>query len=256
MVRRSLDVAVEAARAAGDVVRAYFEKKTTIEVRRKPWGEIVTNVDEESERVIREHLSKEFPTHDILGEEGGLTDHASAYRWHVDPIDGTTNFVRGNPNFSISIALATGDDLVVGVILAPMLKAMYTATAGGGAYANGIRLHVNNDGDLAIARVLWCEGNAKNAERAERLRHIVEQRAGICDRIGSSALECAAVASGTAAAYFTTVIRSWDVAAGKLIIEEAGGKVTNFHGEPFRLTPGDFIASNGKVHDTLVSLLS
>ena len=252
---QALNTAKTAALAAADILRQRFTHLEQVKVERKPSGELVTASDLESERLIQDAIARAYPTHDILGEEFGLSEKPSSLRWFIDPIDGTGNFSRGNPNFSVSIALAEGDTVLVGVIAVPMERTVYHTTRGGGAFRNDEPIHVSDDTDLAVARVLWCEGHAEHAARAKELKKRVQRRAGICERIGSAALECASVATGASAAYFTTGIRPWDIAAGKLLIEEAGGVVTDFTGNPFRLTEGDFLASNGKVHDTLVSLL-
>ncbi len=251
-----LATAQRAATAAADIVQRKFKDRVHIKVSHKTGGEVVTEADVASEECIRTIIAADFPDHDILGEEGGLTENPASLRWFVDPLDGTENFVKGNPNFAISIALADHAYLLVGVIVAPLLNVQYEVIYGGGAYKNKQPIQVNDVANLKAADTLWCEGHEPNNTRAASLEEIVAQRVRSCARIGSAALECASVAEGTHAAYFTTGIKPWDVAAGKLLIEEAGGTVTAFDGKPYRLVAGDFLASNGRVHQQLVTLLT
>lgn len=249
-------IAASAASAAAILLTEKFASGGQLEIKTKPAGDIVTDADIAAETIIKEHLLRAFPDHGIVAEESGELNPAAPYRWFVDPIDGTDNFSRGNPNFAISIALAHGENLLVGIIHAPQLQEVYEAVRGSGAWRNGQPIHVSDVTELTMADILWCEGHESSKQRAQQLRQRVTAAVASCERIGSAALECANVASGNKAAYFTTAIRPWDIAAGKLLVEEAGGTVTDFNGQPFPLRVGDFLASNGHVHQAMVQLLA
>ncbi len=250
-------VATDAAIEAAEILRRRQPTLTSGDIRRKPSGELVTTVDIEVEKRIRERLRADYPDHDILGEELGLSGGSAAYRWYVDPIDGTTNFSRGSQDFSVSIALATAaEDVLVGVIAWPQRRIVYYATRGHGAYEHGQRLRVSTTNTLQTASLLWCVGHDASQEDTERLKHLLRARVGRYEWIGSAALECAAVASGHADGYVTTGIRPWDIAAGILLVTEAGGRITDHAGRPYRFATGNLLASNGNIHEALVAILN
>lgn len=256
LLDEALAVACSTAERAAETLRKQF-RTDTLTIEQKDGGEIVTNVDRSVESTIRQELSARFPDHDILGEEAGLSDRPALLRWYVDPIDGTGNFVRGNPHFAVSIALAEEATLLLGIIAEPMTDTLYVAVKDRGGWKNDQQLRVNAESTLVGTRVLWCEGHGE-AHKSAHVRLVLEMEGARCERIGSAALECAAVASGDVAAYATPNIRSWDIAAGILLIEEAGGRTTDFIGGPFPLERGrgDLLASNGALHETLLRAIN
>lgn len=251
-----LDVARQAAAAAAGILKERFEQYKDLSVSYKEGGEAVTEADTTAERCIRETIKKTLPEHDILGEEQGLHDQPSTWRWIIDPLDGTANFIKGDDNFAISIALANKKEITVAVICAPLHGVTYEAVRGQGAHKNGKPIHVNATDSLPAAKVLWCTGHIQDHTHAAKIRKKIEAAAKSCKGIGSAALECVSVAEGTHAAYASTGIKPWDVAAGSLIIEEAGGRTSLFNGKPYQLTDGEFLASNGKIHGQMVQLLA
>lgn len=254
-------LAVDAAQAAGEILRKQFHVSQPQPVRHKPSGEVVTDTDLECERVIRSMIRRVYPTHDILGEETGLDDQPSSLRWYVDPIDGTGNFARGNPRFAVSIALADGDTILLGVVLEPITNVLYIARHGEGVWKNGMPLRVSMRNDLHGARIVWCKGHQFSPTQIEPMTRglsATKEGGAVTERSGSAALACAAVAAGDAAAFLTIGVRPWDIAAGILLVTEAGGRVTDFRDKPYTITKAkpDFLASNGMLHSAVIKTLS
>ncbi len=246
-------VAIGAARDAGRILRDNYGKVQQIKY--KGEVDIVTEVDEASERLIIERIHEHFPDHRILGEEGGTAsspDSESRYRWIIDPVDGTTNYAHGYPFFCVSIGVEVDSVVEFGVVYAPVLDEMFVAELGAGAYLNGERLVVsptdhlirsllasgfNYDRDLARA-------NLPNWERLVFKTQALR-------RDGSSALNLCYVAAGRFDGYWEIGLKPWDAAAGALLVREAGGLVTDFGGSGHALTSRTLIATNGILHDAL-----
>lgn len=249
-----IKTAIKSAEAGGKILMQYFRTAKANDLGTKK-DSIVTRADLESEKVILDILMKKFPAHSLYSEEAGFIERHSDFIWYIDPLDGTTNFSRGNPLFSISIALYENDKPVLGVIFAPYMEEMYLAEKGEGAYLNGKTLRVSKKKELKDIDVVMCEGNLRNLKRASKLFQKLAPKSADIRKLGSAALECAWVASGRADAYVTTKINPYDVGAGLLLIQEAGGKVTDFKGNPWPMKTEDFIGTNGKIHDQLVKLI-
>jgi myo-inositol-1(or 4)-monophosphatase len=250
------EVAVHAALEAGQLLR---ERVDSIkEVRHKSVADIVTDVDVLSEQLIRRTILEAFPTHSILGEEGGNREGSDpTYRWIVDPLDGTTNYAHGFPFFCVSIALEANGRTEVGVVYAPYLNELFVASRGGGATLNDQPIRVSRVDNLPGA--LLATGFPYSRERfhrALRTFEVLSLRAQAVRRAGSAALDLCYVACGRFDAYWEHVISAWDVAAGTLIVAEAGGRVTASDCSPFQLEAGDVLASNGLVHDSVVEALA
>ena len=251
-----LEVAVEAALEAGRYQRYRFASRVDIDM--KGDKNLVTEVDRESERLIVERILAHFPDHNILAEEGEYAQGGSVYRWIIDPLDGTTNYAHGFPWFCVSIGLQAAGELVAGVIFNPLRDELFTATKGGGAYLNGRRLHVSSrsplrDTLLATGFPYDCATDPAN----NFANFIAFQKAarGI-RRAGAAALDLALVAAGRLDGFWELKLKAWDMAAGVLLIREAGGIVSTFDGSPHDIFNDRIVASNGLIHDEMVAILA
>jgi myo-inositol-1(or 4)-monophosphatase len=243
------------AREAGALLLQYFHEGLKIEY--KGDADLVTAADRASEVLIRERISKQFPSHDVLGEEQGLNDQGSDYRWYVDPLDGTTNFAHGYPVFGVSLALehqGPGQgSRVAGVVYDPTRDELFTAERGGGAHVNGKPIHVSRIAQLKECLVATGFPSHKRHKNPNiYFYHQITLRTHGVRRAGSAALDLCNVASGRFDGFWEFNLNPWDTAAGVLILEEAGGKVSRFDGSPFELDSRETLASNGLVHDALL----
>ncbi len=254
---RFLAVAVEAALAAGRLQLQFFRRDLLI--RKKGVSDLVTEADLAVEHAIRDHLARHFPTHIVLGEEAAQSAPlgASPYRWIVDPIDGTTNFAHGLPLFCVSIALEIDGRVEVGVVYTPVIDELFTAERGAGARLNGVPLRVSRESALGDA--LLVTGFPPQAADTLDVQLAVfgefVARARAVRRLGSAALDLAFVAAGRFDGFWEASLHAWDVAAGVLLVQEAGGLVTDFHGGSFDNFGGQLLASNGVVHPRLLEVL-
>lgn len=253
---RLLDVAVFAARAGGDVVRRAYD--TPPEAHAKGRGDWVSDIDSTSEQVVRDILLSAMPGLEFLGEEtGGSLD---APGWVVDPLDGTTNFLRRLPAVAVSIAFVVGGCPLVGVVHAPMLGETYTASRGRGAHRDGAPIRV---ADRRAARAICATGFPFREHQIERFgeyRPVLERALDDFEdlrRIGSASLDLAWTASGTFDGYFELGLGPWDLAAGALLVEEAGGVVTDWAGDPAAwFSSGDVVAGSPGVHKRLIEIIA
>ena len=244
------------AREAGALLMEYFHQGLKIEY--KGEADLVTAADRASETLIRERVAKQFPTHDVLGEEQGLNDRGSEYRWYVDPLDGTTNFAHGYPVFCVSLALEhrsqTDGKRVVAVVYDPTRDELFSAEAGNGAKLNGHPIHVSKAAQLNECLVATGFPSHKRHKNPNiHFYHRITLRTHGVRRAGSAALDLCNVACGRFDGFWEFNLNPWDTAAGALINEEAGGKVTRFDGSPFQIDSRETLGSNGLVHDALVS---
>ena len=251
--QKELDVALEAAKAAGEILIENFE--TALDPDVKPDKTFVTQVDTDCEKIIIKTIKETFPDHDFLGEEGGETGNTSPYKWVIDPLDGTANFINAIPIFSTSIALTYEGEIVVGVVLNPVTSSMFYASKGQGAFWNGNTIRVSNNVESNVVATI---GNGSAKENSIRKMNMVPELygAGLKVRLlGSAALELAFLARGGTEAYINFGSKPWDYYAGLIIAMEAGATVTKLDGSP-RGSDNDFVATNGKVHDKVVALTS
>lgn len=242
------------AREAGALLLHYFHKKLKIEY--KGEADLVTAADRASEKLIRERISAQFPGHDVLGEEQGLTDSGSQYRWYVDPLDGTTNFAHGYPVFCVSLAVErrSGDAAcrIAAVVYDPTRDELFSAEQGKGAKLNGERILVSKISQLKECLVATGFPSHKRHKNPNIFfYHQITLRTHGVRRAGSAALDLCCVACGRFDGFWEFNLNPWDTAAGVLIIEEAGGKATRFDGSPFQIDSRETLASNGLVHDAL-----
>ncbi len=240
----------EIAREAGALLLGYFRAHVAVEY--KGEADLVTVADRESEKLIRSRIRQYWPQHDILGEEEGFTDTGSEYRWYVDPLDGTTNFAHGFPVFCVSLALEHKDARIAGVIYDPTRDEMFAAEKGSGAYLNHQPIRVSGTATLAESLVATGFPSHKRHKNPNIFfYHQISLHTHGVRRAGSAALDLCCVACGRFEGFWEFNLNPWDTAAGVLIVEEAGGKVTNFSGCPFLLDSRETLASNGLVHDAL-----
>jgi myo-inositol-1(or 4)-monophosphatase len=265
------------AREAGALLIDYFHQHLKIEY--KGEADLVTAADRASEELIRERIRQQWPGHDVLGEEQGLSDRGSDYRWYIDPLDGTTNFAHGFPVFCVSMGLEyqavehRGVELgtrepgtlekgptqnraqrIAAVIYDPTRDELFSAEQGRGAQLNGEAIHVSKTSTLKeclLATGFPSQKRHKNPN-IYFYHQITLQTHGV-RRAGSAALDLCNVASGRFDGFWEFNLNPWDTAAGVLIVEESGGKVTRFDGTPFEINSRETVASNGLVHDAILS---
>jgi myo-inositol-1(or 4)-monophosphatase len=248
-------VALRAARAAG---RIHLERLRRVSVTRKTNAiDLVTEADRESEAKIIEILTRAFPAHAIVAEESGGIANESEHRWIIDPLDGTTNFAHGYPQFCTSIAYEHRGRMQLGVVFDALKKECFVARRGKGAYLNGKRIHVSSTPALEFSLL----GTGFPYDRRQRRRYYFSfweafmMKVQGVRRTGSAALDLAYVACGRIDGFWEFGLKSWDVAAGALIVEEAGGRVTNIDGSPLGLDAGRIACSNTLLHDQIVATL-
>ena len=254
--------ATEIAREAGACLREFFAQG--VETEYKGDVDLVTVADRTAEKLIRGRLAEVFPEHGIFGEEGTRDRLDHGFRWYVDPLDGTTNFAHGFPQFCVSMGLEQrpanlkaheDGTLVAAVIYDPMRNELFTAERGKGAHVNGDILHVSRTPDLAESLVATGFPSRKRHQSVNiHFYNEFTLRSHGVRRAGSAALDLAYVAAGRLEAFWEFNLNPWDTAAGILLIEEAGGRVTDFAGNHFLLDSREILASNGLIHDELIGL--
>ncbi|MCR4404422.1 MAG: inositol monophosphatase [Candidatus Acetothermia bacterium] len=251
------EVALEAARAAGELLREGFGANQRFALKSSRL-DLVTEYDRRSEALIVDKIGARFPDHEILAEESSasLRGTGSPYRWLIDPLDGTTNFAHGYPIFAVSIALARDDEPLLGVVYNPVLDELFFAERGRGAMLNGRPIRVSGIDKLGQALLAtgfpYDPGQiGLNLELFERFIY----RAQAIRRDGSAALNLCYVACGRFDGFWELDLRPWDIAAGALIVREAGGEVTAFSGGELDLYGNEVLASNGKIHQEMVAVL-
>jgi myo-inositol-1(or 4)-monophosphatase len=250
MTRTFLEVATEAARQAGQILLEEFARPPQITY--KGDVDLVTQADGRSERAIVERLRREFPGHAIVAEEGSGNVSDSQYCWYVDPLDGTTNFAHGYPCFAVSIGLAKGTSLLASVVYKPVSNELFAAERGAGAFLNGKKIHVSAIGTLATSLLATGFPTHKRTENANiHYYWDFTLRSHGVRRDGSAALDLASVAAGRFEGFWEFGLKKWDTAAGVLLVEEAGGQVSDFDGRAYALGGPVLLASNGKVHEEM-----
>jgi len=249
--------AVKAAREAGKIQMGHFGGDLEIRDKGKSGiRDLVTQADMESNRKIISTLKAEFPEHGFLSEELPEENKGAEFRWVIDPLDGTHNFAYGIPIFGVSIALERDGKVILGVINMPYFKQMYVAEKGKGSLLNGKKIHVSNRG---IKEALtMCGSNEKRKDQTESARIIKKlwEETFRVRTLGAAIFHFAYLASGNVDLYVDMGNKPWDNAAGFLLVEEAGGKVTDFKGRPWDLNGERFIASNGKVHEEILRIVN
>jgi myo-inositol-1(or 4)-monophosphatase len=251
-----LNTAWQAANAAGEIVRENWQRPRTIEY--KGDIDLVTSVDREAERKILDILQREFPEHGFLCEETAAIDgRSNDYRWIIDPLDGTTNFAHGYPHMGVSIALQQNDQVILGLVYDPLRRECFRAVAGQGATLNGapIRVSAMDQLDRALLATGFPYDRRRHADEYLVFFKAFLTRCQGIRRAGSAALDLCYVASGRLDGFWELKLKPWDVAAGALIVAEAGGTLSDFSGQPLSIFGNETLASNGIIHAEMVGVM-
>lgn len=254
-----LTIAVRAARAAGNIILRSTDNVADLTIETKRRNDFVSEVDRQAEHAIVDIIRRAYPDHGILAEESGESGQAKAeYRWIIDPLDGTTNFLHGVPQYAVSIALERQGRLELGVIFNPVNQELFTAERGGGAFLNNRRIRVA--GQRTLEGALLGTGFPFRPEQdidrfLKTFRALHGPLAGI-RRAGSAALDLAYVAAGRFDGYWEFNLHPWDIAAGILLVREAGGVVIDLDGQDDSLNTGDVIAANPKITHAMFKAIS
>ena len=258
----ALDVAVAAATQAGQLIRTHAGKINTNQIRMKNVHDLVTEIDEASQQLIVDMLHKAFPDAQFMAEEGDVfskgNEKVAGWRWIIDPIDGTTNFTHGMPPYAVSIGLEEDGELVAGVVLEVGRWELFTATKGGGLHVNGVRHRVSQTSSLSDALVVtgFPYRHFGHLEAYLGLLGDMLKAARGVRRTGSASVDLAYVAAGRFDVFFETGLMPWDLAAGVLLIKEAGGRVSNYADKPDGLFEKQILATNGHIHDEMLALVA
>lgn len=250
-----LETAIDLSRAAGDLLNYYAGREKLVEF--KGQANLVTVADKKSEELIIGGILARYPSHSILAEESGVTQPGAPVQWIIDPLDGTTNFAHGYPFYCVSIAVEENGEIVCGVVYDPVRDELFTAARGSGAFCNGEPIRVSNVD--VLSKALLITGFPYNFR--ERLQTVISQfekflvASQAVRRGGSAALDLCYVACGRLDGFWELYLQPWDTAAGRIILEEAGGKVTNFKGTPFSIHMKEILASNGRLHGEMMGVL-
>jgi myo-inositol-1(or 4)-monophosphatase len=248
--------ALEAARIAGGILVEYARNGFRVEY--KDTVNLVTDADRRSEQAIVNVIRKAWPDHQVLAEEEGMQGAAADYRWVIDPLDGTTNFAHGFPAYCVSIGLEYRGRCILGVVLDPTRQELFLAETGRGAYLNGTRLRVSSTATLNAALLVTGFAYDIRETRENNLNHFSHfaVRAQGLRRMGAAALDLSYVAAGRFDGFWELKLHPWDTAAGLVILQEAGGRLTDFKGTPYSIYEPSIVASNGLIHDEMLAVLS
>lgn len=248
-------VAIEAAFQAGELLKRNFGRANKISYK----GEInlVTEADRSSEKIIVSHLHKNFRDHAIITEEIYSLRKDSEFQWLVDPLDGTTNYAHSFPIFCVSIGLSYRTEIILGVVYQPLLKELFVAEKGKGSFLNRRRISVSTARELGRSLLATGFPYDIRTSRNNNLNYFCRfaKTAQAVRRAGAAALDLAYTAAGRFDGFWEFKLHPWDVAAGRLLVEEAGGKVTDFNGQPPDISKGEFVASNGRIHSQMLCVL-
>ncbi len=254
-MNRYLEAAREAAQKAGRMLRENIDEFS--EIFFKGAVDLVTNFDNQSQRIIFQHISTCFPDHDFLAEEGLSKEKGAAFRWIIDPLDGTTNYVHSFPVFCVSIALEGKGEIVLGVVYDPMRDEMFSAVKGGGAFLNGKEIKVSSVDDLDKSLVATGFPYDIRVSDVNNIVHFNNflPRAQDIRRCGSAAMDLCYVACGRLDGFWELKLMSWDTAAGALIAQEAGGRISDFKNHEFSIFGSEILATNDLIHQQMVDVL-
>lgn len=254
-----LNIAIRAARRAGNIITRYLEQIDTLTIFEKGFNDFVTQVDKSAEDAIIETIHKAYPNHGILGEESGMHP-GNEFVWVIDPLDGTLNYLHGFPQFAVSIAIKQKGHLEHGVVYDPLSQDLYTASRGAGAHLNNRRIRVSErdslNGALIGTAFPYHDRQAKphGVPHLEILKEVFNKGADI-RRIGCASLNLAYTAAGRLDGFWESDLKEWDIAAGVLIVREAGGFVSDFNQGNGFLESGNIIAGTRKVHQELLEII-
>lgn len=258
------DSAIEYAIQAGRLIETRLGNKGKIE-QKKNVSDLVTEVDKSSEELLRGKIQEDYPDHWLLSEEDcgqanpyeAFRNYGSGYGWIIDPIDGTTNFIHDIPHFSVSIGIVRDGQPVIGVIYNPITSELYTARKSFGAYLNGRPIRVGTE--LTLAEAVVATGfQASDFKSGSRVIQQIDKLAGNCRNIrmfGAASMDLCLVAAGKITGFWHEGLNPWDTAAGVLVLTEAGGRITDKDGNPYRLFHDSLVASNTKIHDEFINTI-
>ena len=248
---------IKISKEAGQLIKNSFGKDLEIEFKTNELN-LVTEADKASEKLITEFIKKKYPSHGILAEEGSELNKSAEYLWIIDPLDGTTNFAHGLPIFSVSIGLQKNGETIAGVVYDINQDIIYTAEKGAGATANGKKIIVSSNSNLAHSMLVtgFPYDVKENPDKVfERFIAILKSSRAV-RRLGSAAIDFCYVAKGVFDGFWEVHLHPWDICAGKLIVEEAGGIVTDFNGNPINIYSKKILASNNKIHTQLIEVMN
>lgn len=257
-MRAFIDIAILAAKEAAKIHKKYFNTDFAIETKEKSF-DLVTIVDIEAEKAIVSIINDNFPGHNIIAEEAEYAKTDSKYCWIIDPLDGTNNFANKIPIFSVSIALAKNGEILVGVVYDVMRDELFSAQKGRGSFLNGQKISVNSVNELKQAILItgfYYDRGAAMVKNLEKIKQFLQKKIIGIRRFGSAALDLCYIACGRAAGFWEFELNVWDFAAGKLIVEEAGGRVTGKDGEEISLKKSFIVASNSKIHPQMLEVIN
>ncbi|GAB3029925.1 inositol-1-monophosphatase [Bowmanella dokdonensis] len=253
-----LNIAVRAARAAGNIIARGYESRDDLMAEHKGDNDYVTRIDREAEQAIISKIQQSYPSHSFVGEEGGIVEGDETYKWIIDPLDGTTNFIKGIPHFAVSIALMHKGRLDQAVVFDPMRGELFTATKGSGAQLNGYRIRCSKSKDLGgtvLATAFPFKNKDEQFDDSLTKFSRIYRQCGDIRRAGSAALDMAYVAAGRFDGFWEKGLKPWDMAAGALLVQEAGGLVTDFTGGHEPMKNGNVVCGGAKVVQALVKSL-
>jgi myo-inositol-1(or 4)-monophosphatase len=258
LLSANLNIMEKACKKASKLLIRDFGEIEKLQVSKKGPGDFVTNSDKRTEKIIMNELSLARPDYSFLAEESGLSNKISEYRWIIDPIDGTTNFLHGIPNFAISIGLEKNKEIICGMIFNPITNELFYAEKGKGAYLNNSRIRVSSRKNIDECVVLTGGPvlSYKNKEIFFKEYENVTRKVAATRKLGSSALDLAYLASGRCDGVFERNLNYWDIAAGIIIVKEAGGTVTDFKGGDKYIEEKNLLGTNSKIDKELISLLA
>lgn len=247
---------IDLSKQAGSLIREGFGKQFKVDFKTNEIN-LVTEIDTASEKLITDFIKKKYPTHGILAEEGSDVNKSSEYLWVIDPLDGTTNFAHGLPIFSVSIGLQKNRETIAGVVYDVMQDIVYAAEKGSGATAKSVKIKVSENNNLQHSLlVTGFPYNIKdNPDKAlERFAILSKKSRGI-RRLGSAAIDFCYVAKGVFDGFWEVHLNPWDICAGNLIVEEAGGIVTDFDGNPIDIFTKRILCTNKKIHQKMIEVM-
>ncbi len=249
-------VAIDAARQAGAILTQYA--KNGFRVEHKDALNLVTDADTHSEQAVVDAIGRTFPDHEILAEERGQAGNKSAFKWIIDPLDGTTNFAHGFPAYAVSIGVEYQGRCILGVVFDPTRQELFVGEAGGGATLNGKPIRVSPTPKLDGALLVTGFAYDIRVSKQNNLDHFANfaLRAQGMRRMGAAAIDLCYVACGRFDGFWELKLNPWDTAAGSLMVAEAGGRMSDFRGEPFSIYGIELVASNGLIHHEMVEVLN
>ena len=258
LLSANLNIMEKACKKASKLLIRDFGEIEKLQVSKKGPGDFVTNSDKRTEKIIMNELSLARPDYSFLAEESGLSNKSNEFRWIIDPIDGTTNFLHGIPNFAISIGLEKNKEIICGMIFNPITNEMFYAEKGKGAYLNNSRIRVSSRKNVDECVILTGGPvlSYKNKEIFFKEYEDVTRKVAATRKLGSSALDLAYLASGRCDGVFERNLNYWDIAAGIIIVKEAGGTITDFKGGDKYIEERNLLGTNSKIDKELISLLA